>query len=120
MPAPRTDAREVIWAVAAELQRRHGIARVYGRATPALGVLSICAGLTVWTDGTALRWHDGEATITWRAADTQGAAARLAAMATRTSWNPPEPARKTAPGSPRADAPDSGPAGRIQGEWPPR
>lgn len=81
MAAPGQNAGAVIRALAGELQRRHGITRIYGQATPFLGVLSVAAGLTVWTDGASLRWADGGTTVRWPAADIPGAAVRLAALA---------------------------------------
>jgi hypothetical protein len=86
MSTPGNDARTVIWTLARDLQHGHGITHIYASATPSLGVLSIATGLTVWTDGTTLRWHEGNATVTWLTADTPAAAIRLAALANRTAW----------------------------------
>ncbi len=38
------DAQAAIWALAVELERRHHITRMYARASPAAGVLSVCLG----------------------------------------------------------------------------
>src|SRR5260370_22800692 len=52
------DARVAVWALATELERRHHISRIYARACPAVGVVSVCLGVTVWcTGGRWLRWR---------------------------------------------------------------
>jgi hypothetical protein len=81
MAARGTNAGAVIQALGGELERRHGISRIYGQATPFLGVLSVAAGLTVRTDGASLRWREGGTTVRWPAADIPGAAVRLAGLA---------------------------------------
>jgi hypothetical protein len=60
---------------------RHGITGIYTAAAEKLAVISVTAGLTVWTNGHQL-WctHDGQR-HTWPATDTDTAATRLAALA---------------------------------------
>jgi hypothetical protein len=70
--AARHDARQAICALADELHR-HGIAHIYGRGTPALAVLSIRTGLTIWCHRRVLTWNHQDGTTTWPAADTYGA-----------------------------------------------
>jgi hypothetical protein len=63
------------------LLRGHGLTRLYWSACTIFAVLSVTRGLTVWCDGRHLTWkHEGVAT-TWPAADTEGAATRLAKLA---------------------------------------
>ena len=70
---------DVLAAVEVAL-REAGLARLYMRACPVRGVLSVALGVTVWTDGRLLTWrHSGHET-TWPAADAEGAARRLAAL----------------------------------------
>jgi hypothetical protein len=84
IPAGPPDARAAIWALAGELERRHHITRMYARACPAVGVLSLCLGVTVWCiGGRWLRWHILGETVTWPASDPRGAAAKLAPLARR-------------------------------------
>ena len=45
------------------------------------GVLSVTGGLTVWTNGRLLWWQAGGNQETWPAADPQGAARALTALA---------------------------------------
>jgi hypothetical protein len=67
-------------ALADQLQSA-GFTRLYAVACVRFGVLSVSEGLTVWTNGCLLWWRaDGEQ-IAWPAADTEGAAARLAGQA---------------------------------------
>jgi len=82
MPAatpPASPAR--IAATLAALLARHGLTRVYTAACSVIAVISVSAGLTAWTNGRTL-WvtRDGQRE-TWPAADTEAAAARLAALA---------------------------------------
>jgi hypothetical protein len=86
MAGPGQNAEFVVRALADELQRRHGIAHIYGQALPVLGVLSVAAGLTVWTDGASLRWTERGSTVRWPAADIPGAAVRIAALAAGRAW----------------------------------
>jgi hypothetical protein len=77
MPAlGRRDARATVWALADELKRL-GVGGLYVRAYRSIGVLSISADLTVWSDGQVLRWREDGALVVWPAADAVGAAARL-------------------------------------------
>ena len=82
------DARAAIWALAGELERRHGLTRLYGRASTSIGVLSISVGVTVWSDGRRLSWRALGQQVTWPADDPNGAAARLALLARRPSRIP--------------------------------
>jgi hypothetical protein len=58
-----------------------GLTRIYVAACSVIAVISVTAGLTVWTNGRQL-WitHAGQRE-TWPAADAEAAAARLAALA---------------------------------------
>jgi hypothetical protein len=71
-------------AVAAALARHltgHGIAGIYTAATAKFAVISVTAGLTVWTNGHQL-WctYQGQRQ-TWPAAELAAAAAAIAALA---------------------------------------
>jgi hypothetical protein len=81
-PAPPVRLRPAnVVRTLADLLRADGITRLYGNACTKLGVLSIVHGLTVWTDGQRLWWdRDGNQTV-WPAADPDGAARILAALA---------------------------------------
>jgi hypothetical protein len=48
-----------------------------------LGVLSVAYGVTVWTNGQRLWWHDDGDKDGWPAADLEGAADRLAELAAK-------------------------------------
>lgn len=72
----RYDVRQALWALADEL-RDQGLDHLYARASRTIGVLSVRAGLTVWSNGRILRWHQAGQLITWPAADPQGAARRM-------------------------------------------
>ncbi len=62
------------------LLRGHGLTRLYWSACSVRAVLSL-PGVTVWCDGRFLAWwHEGTDTR-WPAADTEGAARRLAELA---------------------------------------
>jgi hypothetical protein len=65
----------------ADLLRADGITRLYGNACTMLGVLSIADGLTVWTDGRRLWWDRDGHQVSWPAADPDGAARHLVALA---------------------------------------
>ena len=58
-----------------------GITRVYTAACDRYALISVTAGLTVWTNGRVLWWHHPDQPGTWPAADPAPAAARLAALA---------------------------------------
>jgi hypothetical protein len=78
-PAPATPA-----AVAATLARQlagHGITGVYTAATIKFAVISVTAGLTVWTDGRLLWCTQAGQRHTWPAAGIAAAAAQIAALA---------------------------------------
>ncbi len=79
MPAPASPADSAV-AIAA-LLARHGLTRVYVAAYSVIAVISVSDGLTAWTDGRRLWWIAGGQPCTWPAADPEGAAARLAALA---------------------------------------
>jgi hypothetical protein len=81
------DAQVAIWALADELTRL-GLARVYGRASASIGVLSVGLGVTVWSDGQRLCWRVLGEPVTWPADDPPGAAARLAPLARRPAQAP--------------------------------
>ena len=65
------------------LLRGYGLDRLYWSACAVCGVLSLpCA--TVWLcDGRFLTWRHDSTDIRWPAADTEGAARQLAALAGR-------------------------------------
>lgn len=72
-------------AAAADTLARHltarGIARIYTAACDRYALVSVAAGLTVWTNGRVLWWDHPRQPGTWPAADPVPAAARLAALA---------------------------------------
>ena len=70
--------------VAAELTReltRSGITGIYTATTVKFAVISVTAGLTVWTDGRQLWCTCQGQRHTWPAADLAAAAAGVAALA---------------------------------------
>jgi hypothetical protein len=70
--------------VAADLTHRltrHGITGIYTAAAEKFAVISVTAGLTVWTNGHLLWCTHNGLRHTWAAADTETAATRLAALA---------------------------------------
>ena len=79
-PAPPASPARTAAAVAA-LLADHGLTRIYVAACHVIAVISICAGLTAWTNGRQLWVTLGGQRETWPATDTHAAAARLAAMA---------------------------------------
>jgi len=68
-------------AVLARLLTRHGPTRVYVAACHLYAVISVTAGLTVWTNGRQLWWDQPGQPSTWPATDPEGAAAHLAGLA---------------------------------------
>lgn len=73
--------REAVWALAEELQRVHGLRRLYKEADGAVAVLSACHDVTIWYIrplGDLLRWREDGTEATWPADDPHGAAARIA------------------------------------------
>jgi hypothetical protein len=79
IPAPSGPASTA--TALASLLAQHGLTRTYVAAQPGIAVISITPALTAWTDGRTV-WADiAGQRQTWPAADTQGAAARLAALA---------------------------------------
>jgi hypothetical protein len=95
-PPPRTRPAHALRALAGRLHER-GITRLYGYACERIGVLS-APGVSVWSNGRVLWWRASGEEVTWPAADPEGAAARLAALA-RTGHGPPagRPQRPQAP-----------------------
>ncbi len=89
-PAPNSRQRPAaaLRALAAQL-RAAGITRLYGSACALFGVLSVAYGLTVWTNGRLLWWQTGDDQESWPAADPQGAARALTALAVGPSPPPP-------------------------------
>jgi hypothetical protein len=79
-PAPPASPARIA-AVVAALLARHGLTRVYVAACSVIAVISVAAGLTAWTNGRLLWVTLGGQRETWPAADTEAAAARLAALA---------------------------------------
>jgi hypothetical protein len=71
-------------ASAAGILARHlnekGITGIYAAACDRYALISIAAGLTVWTNGRVLWWDHPRQAGTWPAADPVPAAARLAAL----------------------------------------
>ena len=83
-PAPaefpaRQRPAEVLDALAAQLRER-GLTHLYGASCGWFGVLSVAAGVTVWTNGRILWWHANGTNATWPAADHPGAARQLAGL----------------------------------------
>jgi hypothetical protein len=72
-------------ATAADAVTRHlagqGITGIYTAACDLYALISVAAGLTVWTNGRILWWNHPRQPGTWPAADPAPAAARLAALA---------------------------------------
>ena len=65
----------------AALLARHGLTRIYVAACSVIAVISVSYGLTAWTNGRLLWFTRAGQRETWLAADTEAAAARLAALA---------------------------------------
>jgi hypothetical protein len=53
----------------ARLLARHGLTRVYTAACQVFAVISVTAGLTVWTNGHRLWWDENGQSRAWPAAD---------------------------------------------------
>jgi len=87
VPPPQPPS-EALRALARQL-RAAGVTRLYAAACARYGVLSVAYGLTVWTNGRLLWWQTGNDQETWPAADPQGAARALTALATAPSPPPP-------------------------------
>ena len=71
-------------AVAAALARQltgHGITGIYTATTYKIAVISVTAGLTVWTDGRQLWCNCRGQRHTWPAANLEAAATGIAALA---------------------------------------
>jgi hypothetical protein len=68
-------------AALARLLAGRGLARVYTAACELFAVISVAAGLMVWTNGLVLWWEHGGQRQSCPAADTDRAATHLAASA---------------------------------------
>ena len=79
-PAPWRGARNAIWALASQLEER-GVPVLLAKAYPSVGVLVASSDVTVWCYARVLRWQQDGREMTWPAADTYGAARRLAELA---------------------------------------
>jgi hypothetical protein len=80
-PGSRPPSPAGIAAIMAALLVRHGLTRVYVAACSVIAVISVSYGLTAWTNGRLLWFTRAGQRETWPAADTEAAAARLAALA---------------------------------------
>ena len=58
-----------------------GLPRLYLRACPLIGVLSVALGVTAWCEGLTLTWRQASEEVTWSVVDVEGAAHRLAELA---------------------------------------
>ena len=76
---PRQRPAQVLEALAALLRQR-GITSLYGAACDRFGVLSVSAGVSVWTNGRVLWWRAGDHETAWPAADPDGAARILSGL----------------------------------------
>jgi hypothetical protein len=70
----------VLAAVEIELRDR-GLTRLYVRACPLIGVISVASGVTAWCDGRTLRWRYGDQETMWPVVDAVRAAEQLAELA---------------------------------------
>jgi hypothetical protein len=64
---------------------RRGLTRLYLRACPLVGVLSVALGVTAWCDGRTLTWRYASEEVSWPVSDVEGAAQRLAELAKGTT-----------------------------------
>ena len=81
---PRASPANVAAALTSQLAA-HGITGVYSATAEKFAVISVTAGLTVWTDGRLL-WHGhGGQRRTWPVDDIAAAAAAISALAGRGS-----------------------------------
>ncbi len=71
----------LIAAAVTQALARHGLTGIYTAAAEKVAVISVTAGLTMWTDGRQLWCIHGDERHTWPAAEIELAAARLAALA---------------------------------------
>jgi hypothetical protein len=79
-PPFRRGVPELLQELTVELGEQ-GVRVLGAWAFPTAGVVRVSADLTVWCYGSLMRWkHDGQ-DVTWPAADTYGAARRLAELA---------------------------------------
>lgn len=74
-------------AILAGLLAQHGLTRIYTATCHLFAVISVAAGLTVWTNGGQLWWTREGKPCTWPATDPEGVAEYLADLAA-----PPGPA----------------------------
>ena len=84
LPAPagfpsRQRPAQVLEALAA-LLRQQGVTHLYSASSCLLGVLSVSAGVSVWTNGRVLWWRAGDHETAWPAADPDGAARILSGL----------------------------------------
>jgi hypothetical protein len=101
---PRQRPAEVPDAPPAQLRER-GLTRLYGACCRRFAVLSVAAGITVWTNGRILWWHANGTNATWPAADHPGAARQLSNLM-------PEASQSLYPARPHAEPP-----GGPRPEW---
>jgi hypothetical protein len=81
-PAGAGEDRPDRTAAALTLQlERHGISRVYTATSGPYAVISVNAGLTVWTNGPLIWCMVQGQRYTWGASEIETAAARIAALA---------------------------------------
>ncbi len=76
---PRQRPAEVLEALATLLRQR-GVTHMYSVSCRLLGVLSVSAGVSVWTNGRVLWWRAGDHETAWPAADPDGAARILSGL----------------------------------------
>ncbi len=79
-PPPSTAAPGRAAAALARALTARGLTGIITAAAQKFAVISVTADLTVWTDGTRLWCIAGGQRRTWPAADTQAAAAHIAAL----------------------------------------
>lgn len=79
-PGPAPSSPGHLAAAVARLLARHGLTRIYTAACHLYAVISVTAGLTIWTNGRQLWWDRPGQPGTWPADDPEGAA-HLAGLA---------------------------------------
>lgn len=80
-PGPAATSPAVVAAALARHLAAHGLTGIYTAATAKVAVISVTAGLTVWTNGHQLWCTQHGQRHTWPAADLAAATARIAALA---------------------------------------
>lgn len=68
-------------AAATRALTRHGITGIYTATAEKFAIISVTAGLTVWTNGHRIWCTHEDQCHTWDAAEIEPCAARLAALA---------------------------------------